>query len=116
MIQNIPFYKRFSNRLAFWILGLLFVAQGLSLFLVNRTSQQSAEENIQRSIIVAQNLFRQAYENDTKSMQNHIEVLSNDYGLRDAFASEDTPHYRVSRQQSQGATRWCRLGHARLTG
>jgi len=86
----IPFYKRFSNRLAFWIVGLLFVAQGISLFLVNRTSQSNAEENVQRSIIVAQNLFRQAYENENRSMQNHIEVLSADYGLRQAFSSEDT--------------------------
>lgn len=89
--RSISFHKRFSNRLSFWVLGLLFVGQFLSLMAVNHASYQNARENITESLDVAEVIVRQVYQDRIDTLQNIIQVMTADYGFKKAFSSYDVP-------------------------
>ena len=89
--RSISFHKRFSNRLSFWVLGLLFIGQLLSLAAVNQTSYQNARENITESIDVAKVIVQRAYQDRVDTLQKIIQVMTADYGFKKSFSSNDIP-------------------------
>ena len=74
-MQSIAFHKRFSNRLAFWTLGLLCLAQIIIWSVVNIASYNSVEKSVEDSIVVAQKVFRTSYQRQVNSLQSSIQVL-----------------------------------------
>lgn len=89
IVSDIPFYKRFSNRLAFWVLGLLCVGQFFSLLAVDRSCYQNAKENLAERIGIAKTIVQQAYWSRTASLQKNVQIMTSDYGFKQAFSSKD---------------------------
>ena len=89
MEPSIAFHKRFSNRLAFWILGLLGLAQLVIWTVVSIASYNSAEKSIEDSMVVAEKVFRTSYQRQLQSLQASIQVLLSDWAFKKAIGTGD---------------------------
>ena len=86
MPGKIPFYHRFSNKLAFWTLSIFVLGQVLTLWAINQTSHNNANTVIEQSVNVAEAIFQKAYHDRSEMLSNSIEVLAADHGFKGAIA------------------------------
>jgi diguanylate cyclase (GGDEF)-like protein len=80
---------KLRTRIAFTFLTLLGAVIAAALFAVSAANQSNAEREIARQLEVGRLVFERALDSNRRQLTQAAQVLSADFGLREAIASHD---------------------------
>ena len=86
----IPLRRRLAFRIVALFLGLLLIIQLISFALVERSIDQNARGALQESLNLGERVFERLLAQNALHLRESTQLLSADYGFREAIASEDT--------------------------